>query len=165
MPAPETAPASVIHTPKRIPTPAQLQHRAKLKELGRKGGLAGKRKTGAEKPSEAEVHDIVKDCWSDASVLMIKEALKAARVEKTDAKQLVGKFTAAAIAYDKRWAKQTLDSTEIDFPSTLVSAITKALTVQPQVNQQVSTNVAHLTEVQDMSNEAPIDPMLLSPGA
>lgn len=103
---------------------------------------------------EGQAYEIIKDKWTLISDTLADEALKAARSRKKDGKSLVATCTAAGIAYDKRWSKQVNDNTELGIPASLAAALTKKLANHSQANQQVTAEVAHLSQVCDSCKQA-----------
>lgn len=153
---------------KKPPTPAQLAHREKLKEYGRKGGSAPKTPREPKPLDEAQAHELIKEDWAEVSSKLVKQALKAAKhPEKVDGRSLVALTTAAGIAYDKRWSKQVNDNTEIAIPDALQAAVASKL-AKP-LNSNDSQNMIQAkscseTKEGEADANPPVDPMLLSPG-
>lgn len=165
-PSPTLQPPAPLKKP---PTPAQLAHRAKLKAYGQKGGLAHKAPRPPKPSTEAEAHESIKEDWAKVSSTLVKEALKAARdPKKVDGRSLVALTTAAGIAYDKRWSKQTHDTTEIELPASLVTAVSSKLRTDPAKPAEVQTTAVMVSPgpLPDGATtpDAPIDPLLLCPG-
>ncbi len=103
------------------------QSEPKLKRLMNPNGRPSAAQRMARLSDEGQAYEIIKDKWTLISDTLADEALKAARSRKKDGKSLVATCTAAGIAYDKRWAKQAHDNTELGIPPSLAAALTKKL--------------------------------------
>lgn len=165
--AAKTSPKPSIKKPLESLTQAELERREKFREYGRRGGLARRAKSKDYLKDEGKAHEIIKDKWTELADYSADEALAAARSDKTDPKALVGKFTAAAIAYDKRWSKQVTDTQDIDIPASLATKILGKLS-KPLIDKDSECMVQGKPctdgeSVSESSEPAP-DPMLLSPG-
>ena len=113
---------------------------------------------------EAQAFESIKEKWNYISHKLADEASKAARnPKKFDGRSLVALTTAAGIAYDKRWAKQTDNGTEVDIPPSLAAQIGKKLLDAPAKPAE-SKEVALLSQERDRVVLGPIDPSLLAPG-
>ncbi len=155
MPVPEP-----IQSAKSKPTPAQLAHRAKLAEYGRKGGLRKKPPRSLNIPDEGQAFESIKAKWNYISHKLADEASKVARnPQKIDGRSLVALTTAAGIAYDKRWKNQTSADTEIDIPGTLAVAIASKCAIKADVSVPMQDRDSIQSDT-----DKPIDPLLLSPG-
>ncbi|MBA3752752.1 MAG: hypothetical protein H0X01_01090 [Nitrospira sp.] len=133
-----------------------------------KGGRPSEKQILAQYKDEAKAFESIRDKWTLISHRLADEVLKVARNTKRlpDGKSFVTLATVAGIAYDKRWSKQTHDSTEIELPPALMAALTSKLATAPQGNQLLSTEVAHLTEECDLPTaDSSPDPVSALPAA
>ena len=98
--------------------------------------------------SENEQRETVKEKWTHLSYILAEKALNLARSPEKN-HLLTGALTAAAIAYDKRWAKQDMSEVTISIPSSMAGSLKLALQVQnpgvtptvPQVEAQVNESL------------------------
>lgn len=129
-----------------------------------KGGRPSNASKAALLKDESQAFESIKEKWNYISHKLADEASKAARsAKKIDGRSLVALTTAAGIAYDKRWSKQTDNTQDIDIPASLAQQISGKLS-KPLTNNE-SLNMVQSKPCTDSEEKAePIDPTLLSPG-
>lgn len=169
MPSPAAKPALKKPLPLTPPklTEAEQQRLNKLREYGRKGGLANKKKPRDYLQDKGKAFEIIREKWIALADVSVDEALRAVRDDKTDPKQLVGKVTAGAIGFDKAFKGHTDDSTEIDIPASLATQIGAKLSkplISNESENMIQGKSCNSGEQSVAEPEPPLDPMLLSPG-
>jgi len=152
-------PALDSHLPKPKPS-----HHKNLAQFGKLGGRPKKDQVKKPLQDEAQAFESIKEKWNYISHKLADEASKAARsAKKIDGRSLVALTTAAGIAYDKRWSKQTDNSQDIDIPASLAHQISVKL-AKPLTNNESANMVQSKPCTESEEKAEPIDPMLLSPG-
>ncbi len=151
------------------PDKPKSAHHQNLGKYGVLGGRPSKTKPPKLLQDESHAFDSIKDKWTLISHKLADEALQAARSsKKIDGRSLVAITTSAGIAYDKRWSKQTHDTTEIELPASLVTAVSSKLRTDPAKPAEVQTSAVMVSPEplpsEDVKPDAPIDPLLLCPG-
>lgn len=160
MPSPAAKPATEP-TPKK-PHPNRYKV---VNNSPNKGGRPSTKQILEQYKDEAKAFESIKDKWTLISHKLADEALKAARDPKkiADGKTLVSLATAAGISYDKRWSKQVSDTTEIEFPPSLAAQIGAKL-AKPLNSNDSECMIQDKSCSEPEQPDAPLDPMLLSPG-
>ena len=147
-------------SPKSKPAPAYLTTHG---HYGKLGGRPRKDKAKAYLKDEGQAFEVIKNKWAELADLSVDEALRAVRDDKTDPRKVVGKTTAAAIAYDKRWEKKVSDNTEIAVPPSLAKQIVAKLTATGSGSEpQTEMPSGNTLESQETLNMVQAEPCITS---
>src|SRR5574341_771944 len=94
-----------------------------------KGERTSRKFVAFTKAPEQEQRETVKAKGTQLSYILAEKALNLARSPEKN-HLLTGALTAAAIAYDKRWAKQDMNEVTVSIPQSMIGSVRLALQVQ-----------------------------------